>query len=237
MRFTSDVIIYREMKESLENIELVCKLTPGVTIDTTLRTIVDHSRWYSTYVRTYYKENRYKTIIWLEDLFKSVSNLLIHLNYLISQPPIVKVPSEVDGFELLNCIESPFQSDDEDEGTILIRKLEVPPDILNETLGPEERKRLLIDLLIRSIDGLKTLLITYGSDLIIHKRLNQLIATMCVILDLPPENPQEYICPPMSFFLHSSLFNHSMVYLKYTQPFNDGTDFSEKEIRYEDEVD
>jgi hypothetical protein len=184
MEFSYGKPSYFEMKEALDNLELVCKLLPGSTIDTNLRCIVDHNHWYSTYVRSMYHENRYKTIIWLEDLFEKVSNLMIHLEYLTENTPPISPKSDQDGFELLECIESPYQTDGEEEETVIVKSIDVPPDILNPTIDPAERKGQLVDLMSSANEGLKNMLMTYKNDIMIVSRLHQIMDTMRVVKEI-----------------------------------------------------
>jgi len=211
---------YTSMKKAIKHLELVCKLSSGYTIDINTCRIVDHSHWYSTYVRSIYNENRYKTILWLEDLFEKISNLVIHLDYLIEKKASTSRVSFED-FELLECIESPDHSEGDEDDSILVSSDNSLPNILNPIINPTERKSELVQLMEKARHGLNSLLETYHEDKIIVSRVKQIITTLCIALNIKVNN--NYVTNNFLIRLRTlhDPFRHSLCPWRFQSPVAD----------------
>src|SRR5436190_18313372 len=53
----------------INNLNVLAKLAPGYSLQTSNMTVIDHRTWYSTLSRTWYSENRVNTIAFIKGIF------------------------------------------------------------------------------------------------------------------------------------------------------------------------
>ena len=156
---------YSELKTMLNNIELINNIKPNMTIDIETNHIVDHSRWYNTYFRSWNNENRYKTMLWIESVFDEARSFICYLDNLIES-------KQNNDFEYIEQLESPTHSDTEDNIVIINNEKYAS---INKNIHPSERKRLFVLKLFQFKQALLNLAITYDNDSIVIGRLYKIV--------------------------------------------------------------
>src|ERR1700722_12616461 len=89
---------YTDLKKIICDLEVLSKLSPGLTLSTSTMTIINHETWSGSLWRTYARENRKDTISFIKSIFTEAISIL-ELNY--SQELADAVKTALKGFSSL----------------------------------------------------------------------------------------------------------------------------------------
>ncbi len=86
------------MEQVLSDLKLIASILPGKTLSVTYKNVVDHNSWYTSFSRSYNRENRDKTIDYIKSIFSNALNMYETDN---STELIVSIEAAIVGLENL----------------------------------------------------------------------------------------------------------------------------------------